>query len=938
MNMNTDIYKISEFVQNIQKKYIDDVNEDTLMMGIFGYLNETHSSIIQNSILTTAELANEAFATRAKYEKSILSYAMTYNIKDIYAIPAYMDVMIGFLETDLINNMTRNKFILDRDIPIKIQDIEFHIDYDIIINRNVINKDETIYSAIYDIQRPNPLSDITNPYLSPPIYLNINGDKFVFITCRIRQLSYKTIYKKIITNNILENKTIEFNFDSQFANFEILVKDPKGDIYLTPLFEGAPLNGITNYCHYSFLDYNTIRVKFDRNSYIPKINTDIIILLKTTLGSKGIFSYNDDIIQTLSSDKINYTNMSVLIKPISDSMYGFDGKSINNLREIFPKEILARGSIITNKDLQNFFNNLDSNKLFFFKRRDNQLERLYYAYMLLKDDYQNVIPTNTLDVVINDTDFDIKTDERLIINPGKKVSTGIDNDIYTVREDITDIAKAENEGFLYSSPFIFVINKNPLTVSYYLNVINESSIFNFKYINQNSPLQFITSSLSCCKNFIENNNIYSFDMKVTQNINVDYKLISTDESGNIIDCKIKPVIVLDNGNTKYYKFGEIIPSKDKSGQYSITFKLETDNLISLDNRIRINNIMQAGYSDLTYSYFDESLKISVLLYTQLDQDYGRADDNGLVPNLDGYTLCNIYETINDMHLFYNYSNIINSFVKVTQKDTEYVYNVKSMPLVRYSYITNKDRCMEFIKNIQYKKVYIDEALKVLENSFEIDLKFFNTYGKSKTFKIGHGDTLLDRVNLTLNFKVKLSENTDTNTPDYIRQEVKKYIEDLNELKNIHMTNLTTVLTSKFKDYIDYIEFVGINNYNALFQYLERIPLENIDDVPEFVNINTTIDQKSDINIYSPDYILNYQQQTPNKPICTNIDERTISLTVENGCKILFNGNSYDSPYTFTELYPNTEYTFYAYRPEQNGLMRSYNSDPLTVKTLPSTSI
>ena len=845
-NITTDVYNISSFVDEIQKKYMDDIDEDTLMMGIYGYMNETHTSILQNAILASSELGNEAIATRAKFEKSILSYATMYNIKDIYAVPAYMDVMIGFIENELSNNMIKNKFILDKNISINIQDIEFHLDYDIIITRNVLASNEIVYSAMYDINRINRLSDITNPYLQPPIYLNINGDKFVFITCRIRQVENKNIYKKIISNNILENKIVDFEFDSQFANFDVLVKDSNGETYLTPLYEGTATNGIKDYCYFSFLDYNTIRIRFDRNSYIPKINAEIVILLQTTQGSKGVFRYNDDIIQTLHSNKFNYRNLSALIKPISDSVYGSDGKTIETIKQILPKEILARNTIITNADLENFFNNLDNNKLKFYKRRHNQLEHLYYAYMLLKDDYNNVIPTNTIDIDLGERDFDIVNNERCILNPGKVIA--LKNDKYTLRKDINPI-QHEKDNFVYSSPFTLVVNKKPLSISYYLNNINESSLFKFKYINQNSPIQFITSSFKVNKLFIKDNTKYKYTMSVSQNVDSDYNIVETDHNDNIINCNMVPVMMLDNGTMKYYIKGKVISVNSYTHKYNIEFTLETDNLISIDNKIKINNIMQFGQDLNVYAYFNDKLKISVYMYVKLEEEYGRADD-GLVPNMDGYTLTNIYETLNDMHFFYNYSDIIKSYVSVYREvgTNNIRYEIKSVPLIRYSYITNVDRCLEFMKYLQYKKVYIDEALKVLENSFGIDLKFFNTYGKSKLFKIGHNDTYLDRVNLTLNFKVRLSEDTDTNAIDYIKKEIKDYVENLNEIRDIHMTNLTTVLTNKFSQYIKYIEFIGINEYNALYQYLQRLDLDNVDDVPEFVNINTLDNLKPDINI------------------------------------------------------------------------------------------
>lgn len=106
----------------------------------------------------------------------------------------------------------------------------------------------------------------------------------------------------------------------------------------------------------------------------------------------------------------------------------------------------------------------------------------------------------------------------------------------------------------------------------------------------------------------------------------------------------------------------------------------------------------------------------------------------------------------------------------------------------------------------------------------------------------------DKVNLTLNFKVKLTEDSDINAIDYIKKEIKDYVENLNEIRDIHMTNLTTVLTTKFSQYAKYIEFIGINNYNALYQYMQRLDLDNVTDVPEFININTLSNLNPDINV------------------------------------------------------------------------------------------
>ncbi|MGL5327857.1 MAG: hypothetical protein ACRDD7_01225 [Peptostreptococcaceae bacterium] len=849
-NFLPDIYKISDTINEIQKKFMEDSSEDTLMMGIYGYLNEVHSNIMQNSIIMASEWGNEAFPIRAKFEKSIITNAITYNINDINAVPARMEVMIGFIEKELHEQMKNDVFIFDKDCKIMVGDFEFHIDYDIIINKDNVNN-ETVYAARYDIGRLNPLSDIENPYLAPPITLDVNNDRFIFINCIIRQVEITTIYKKIISSNILDNKTFDFEFENQLATFDIFIKEGKKEQYLTPIFEGMPNMGNDNYCFYNYLDNKTIRVKFDRNSYEPKLNCEVEIHVKTTQGSAGVFKYKDDIINGLESDKYNYGNLFILIKPVSSSEYGIDRKSIKDLKHIIPKEILSRGNITNHKDIENYFNMIDNNRLLFYRRRDNQFERLYYAYMLVKDDMNNVIPTNTIDLEIDIDEFDTMNDGRYMLNPGNLIEYK-GNDICKINNSLKDddIYDIESRGFIYSCPYLCVVNRNPLSVSYYLNILNDIYYFRFSYINKNSSLQFISTSLLVSKPYLQSDK-YTLTMEAIQNMNIEKELIELDKDGNIVSCKIKPILIIHADNDyNYYIIGEVYEYDPDTFKYKIRFELKTSNIIDKMNRIKINDIYMGGTSNMSYVYLDESVKMSINMLVEFDEEYGRNEIDTIVPGLKGYTLCNTYDVPSRVNLFYNYSNIIKSTVKLIQKEDKsgYFFKIKGIPSVKFSYLDDKDRCEKFIEYVQYRKVYIDDAVKVLEDSFNIDFKFFNTYGISKMFKIGHDKESLDKVNLKLRFKLKLKVGASKFTRDYVLEEIKDYIENINTIESIHMSNLTTYILNKFKEDIEFIEFLGINNYNALYQYIEKVETEIIEDVPEFLNINLTKDLKPDIDI------------------------------------------------------------------------------------------
>lgn len=847
-----DIYNISDTVNTIQKKYNEDISEETLTMGIYGYLNETFSNSLQNSIIMAAEWGNEAFPIRSKFEKTILTNAITYGINDINAVPARMDVMIGFVEDELESNLVRESFTLGSDVKFMIEDYEYHIDYDMIITREKDIAGEYIYAARYDIGRLNTLSDVENPYLPSPIRLNISGNKLIFVSCTIRQVQDEEIQKKMITNNILDNKTIDFEFEDQLATFDVLVESGNTKTYLTPIFEGMPLQGEEFYCYYTFINNNTIRIKFDRNSYEPRINSLVNIFIKTTKGSECNFNYKstDDIIISVESSRRDYKNLLGLIKPISSSNYGLDRKSINVLKQIIPREILSRGVITNNKDLENYFDEIENSKLLFYKKRDNQIERLYYSYLLVKDIDNNVVPTNTLDIIIDEDQFDIISDGRYILNPGNKIY--YDKSQETAYIDYNKLPDTiTDDTFVYGTPFICVVNDEPLSTSFYLNNIDKDFNFKFTYINQNSSLQFISNYLNCRRNYIDTQN-YKISMTILQNMNIDKNLVEVDNDGNIISSLIKPILVITTENNyNYYVYGKIVYHDEETYSYNVEFELETDNTINSDNKIKLDNIYIGGSDVSSYIYVNDSVKVSVYLAVKLDNEYGREELDSIVPNLNGYTVCNKYTTIDNMELFYNYSNIMRSVVSIEEnKDSvdKYRFKIKGLPMVRYSYLNNIQRCSNIVDYIQYRKAYIDNALKVLEDSFSIDFKFFNTYGPSRLFNIGLDDTKLNKVNLSLKFKVKLLVGADKKTIDNITLSVKNYIENINVINNIHMTNLTTEITNKYKSDIEFIEFLGINNYNALYQYLEKEESDELDGVPEFLNINLKDDLIPDISI------------------------------------------------------------------------------------------
>lgn len=1128
--LSTDIYDVSAFIDQIRADTISDINETASMVGIFGYMNEAFSQTLQNTLITVSETSNEAIATRAKFTKNIIAHAMNLGITDIFAKPASMVMMIylqtsyieqNFIEYDDVSG--RGKFILDKNIPINIEGFEFHFDYDIIINRTKNTQGNYVYTAMYDlfksgttiIKEVNPISNITNPYITTLIQTELNNEEYVAFSARLHQVSIIEKEQVILTSNSIENKSITFTFDGQLVAFDIDITENNTTTHLTPVYQGLSSESIDDkYFYYEFLDENTIRILFDKDSYMPGLNATVKINIKISEGSLGNFTYTDSFKTPLSSDKYSdYNGMYALIYPLMNgvSTGGKDKKSIKDLKKIIPREASSRGAIINTYDLQNFFNSIDDDtcKIYFKKKRDNQFERTYYAYILMKKDGY-VYPTNTLPLKVLQTDFKgFSGNNNLVLKPGTKFyyydhGSDIENNYATITppeyvdlsEDASYNMTYNKDGdlvrvFEYSIPFLVSIDDDLIT-SYIMTIMNEDKTFKFDSINTNSDLQFIATNMNWNRKFIyEDDNGYKqyYDNKYIMTIDIlqnnaeDYGFVKYhyDDNYNTIfdDVRIKVIMVLytDETETNPYRYVEAeLTEYDKSQQmYTFQFVLSTDDKMDVSNRINITGIYNAkpeafqlkdseshGYmskntyakifiladfgvkagdakadgtivsekeetivlypnnndgndgnrseiekliptkEDIINAFLNNEISIKqeddninvvsimrsneaymqeVFNYNDSEQETDSAilryirnnknssfiqetllnDSNSLEVinsynfiDLNRYTVCNVVSVNEGIDFYHDYSSIMRSNVsisKVQETDesgnpiyqpvirtddmgiqyTEYKpkystnengncicnYTLDRVPMICDGYLSTEESFQEYIYDLDERRRYIDECLYLLEDTFDIDLKFFNTYGPSRMFyynipssqdykakvnvkelkvllNIDDEDDLDNIVrvlpygtqihitklkgqwgyisnpvngwvkisdtsknvsyinNVALSFKWALEAQTssDKYITDSIINDIKNYIEDINEITEVHIPNIITLITNNYREQLTYFEFLDVNGYGSACQHLYHDTKTDADICPEFLNVATSNDgtNTAEINI------------------------------------------------------------------------------------------
>ena len=899
--LTTNIYENAKYIDSIKRKFFSDSNipDDTLNMGIFGFISEFGNNILENLCIMSSEYANEAIPTRAKFEKNIISHALSLGIDKIRATPAQMDIWLCFPEDRLESNFSHhdqygdNVFIFDKNFDIRIGGETgtyiYHTDYDIVIKKSVLRSGKFVYTATYILDGNNEISDITNPYLPNVGVTKINNTNLIMVHTIIRQTTLNSVYNKVLVSNPLESKSLTFTFEDQLAYFYVDVIEDTNENgessfhHLKCLYDGLYTTDKSEYCNYTYLDSNTIRIVFNRDSYQPRQNADVTIYYVTTKGDECNFRYEETKVQDLNSNRYAYNNIYIVTVPITDSAYGQNKKDVDEIKRIIPQQMLMRNSITTYTDLNNYFNSLNNEqvRLYFLQKVHNQLQRLFFCYLLVKDEYNNIVPTNSLDVAITRELFSKVTRQNYILDPGTPffIAAGDDEARGTVVPDwATDeivegetiskfsqwVQDQEKSGFLYVCPFTIVINKNPFILNYYMTILNYSKNVNFEWINTESDLQFIITSdgenpVHVEKPFYpkEIRNQYEISLILTQNINADFNMIVINEDNpeEIAVNNMKVIgIIYVNGTPVRWCEGKIDARgyNDVEFVYNYTFNFTTNNVIDSNADITIDTGLYALGKTTEYNTtLPSNVDFKIFILGKFEEIHGSRppeyDIDSMVPGLKDYTLCNVYSLNTGLDLFTDYTNIMESYIEISPDVStgEQTYHVKRVPLVRYSYLDTASRMANFIKILEYRKLFVQTSLLLLEDSFGIDLKFFNTYGPSKNYIIARNsdrDTLIDRINISLKFEAKLQSASDNTITDQIIAYIKEYMENINYLSDLHLPNLTTAVKNEFYKQLVYFKFIGLNDYG--YEYQSIYKNTNEDDysssttVPEFINVNT----------------------------------------------------------------------------------------------------
>ena len=882
------LYNIKRFMaEQVAPNYFQMNTIDDTNVGLFGYITELLATNVEDSFFATTMLFKELFPVTAEDPESIYTMASLFQMNNYFATPATLEFNILIAEDDVISHGTfENGFYrldIDRDMDINVDGRHFMLDYDIRLMSKETGGNYT-HTAYYQFDWDNPISTITSPYIPTRVHVHTeNAKRYVLMTVNVHQVTKTTIEDSILSNEKINVVTKEYSFDGKIANFEIYYRESANDNWTQ--MEKYMSNSTTVY--YKFIDDSKFSISFNSNEryFVPALNSELKVEIYTTLGEDGNFDRYTGEELSISGVSTRFASNKGLIfigNVSGAALGGYDAKTLDELKNDVIKAYSTVMSFTTANDLTLYFNSLRTNinnELLIIKQRDDALKRLFSTFVLFKDN-DNIVPTNTVNIAMAADDFDAEYPQtnRYVLNAGKiyKFRSGSINFVEQDKSlDInSDFDQFEGKEYVYINPFLTVLGTDPTLVGFYINTINDDLTLDFNEVNQDSFNQFIVNSINIYRNGLGGEDTYTITAKLYPTSKLPSPAFTVVNEDTLVTDDMVTFInptdgleYIDNGvikaalvfNTVSGSFIELKLTGFDSECYFMTATIKTNDYISLENQIQIIEGFTGFNGDPeTNPVMIPSYNGTAMLYTFLVYDDSTSKgvhSFSAVPGFEDATMTNSYQATENMAFVIPVPEIISTLRYVDLGAGNYSFELYSVPMVKANSMKTTEDFNNFLSSFRSMYGYIQDAVNQLTNNFEIDLKFFNTYGPSRHFYYYTNDpndtgTLMNRVNISIHFGIKVSINTGIeNLVQELKDYIKTYIESsevsLISAPSLYISNLITDIINNFQN-ITYVTFNGVDNYDENVQRFESEvndinvlegSFSTADVIPEYLNID-----------------------------------------------------------------------------------------------------
>ena len=684
-----------------------------LKAGLFGYVNEIASSEIKSSVYQKNLIYDEHFLNTASFPESIFNFAKLYNVEITNGTPSHMKVQLVLRKADLLNSslleeitddqviesttLKTYQLIISKDYQFTVGKYSFLLPYDvrILIKKTNINNDYTITARYLSTDNDFEFMDINSPEIK--VFQDTgSAEENIYFELDIYQLEESTTEYTIASEDISDNLFYDATYKNQLAKFDVYYEYNGIRYKLKKYFNNTytPKDANERYCYYTYVDDDKLQISFSSiaNSFRPRYNSRIIINVYTTYGSEGNFDYNDEILFNFTSKATSsYSKMLCKVYPLSSASGGKDELSIQEEKKKIIQKVLGRDNLIMDRDLETYFdliNDMDSvnnSSIKFIKKRDDVIQRLYSAFLLMRDKDQKVIPTNTAKwSMIRKGYFDDSGNHynnELIIPEHSVFIYNKDKDRYEFYEagldsNIKNKLKDKNS-LVYVNPYLTKITTTPtLKATYYELDINRDFNMSYNYVNNLVEQNILINKINVAKSVNYEDDLNSDTYCISFNLNSNVNINDLDKI-----IKVRGKLIGRNSKKDYgyfeFKRGDITSSvydQSKYYAYISTNRKFKDDLLSI-----ADSLYDIDGNVIENQFIEEELtiKIGVLIKDVVRGNVHPDNENvklfsdsfpkneAEAINIDDYTLATAVSTDDIVYLYRNLSNIMTSITTRT---------------------------------------------------------------------------------------------------------------------------------------------------------------------------------------------------------------------------------------------------------------------------------
>ena len=815
-------YSSSEKMLELAKKHFGDT--EVIKAGIVGYTTEATALVHQDGMSHRTLMYDELFKSTAKLPSSINRYASWQKWEIPQATPSYSVVSLA-IPYDILKEKLEvmTSVVIPRKDYVDIGGFPFSVPYDVIItetNGNVtarmdISSNMTALSSDVKIKYQN------NPYIQVAIRAlsevdpSINSSKkYVYLMLDVYQYELmEQVWEHYNAKDSIDRAMYyDGEYRDQLVKFDILHNGT-----LIDKFYNFNESSSQMYCYYSYTTNGKISIIFDNKStFKPTFGSILKAEYCISKGSQANFTFTGTPYFKFSANEL--ADIETFVTILKEPSGGKDKMSLPEIRKQLAILDLSRDSLTTEYDLENYFQNLlneqttSSINLKFFKKRDDIIKRIFYSFILFRDPNGVIIPTTTANIVMPFSEIEMRNN---FIPAGtlfkydyskKKI-----REIYS--EEFQDVIREQYGDLFYMTPFAMKFNFSRFDNIEYIDMFRNESILT-KYIPDAAKTAKTTDII-----------INNFEFKRDPLTSVDYlcsiPFMMTNTDGINIPLDVRMTISFLEAGSKIVRANKALKFNPTTNKFECIFK--SGDRFNNQSELLINDLnnMQTGE---TVAYIPEKLTIRV--DTEIKED-------------------NIWKSSSSFEssdlaspFFRNMSIACKSTLSHDDKGN---IQVADVPFIGANFGLNSANFGNFITHFNPLVDILVDSINRIENSTEVDIKFFNTYGISRDYNV-------PMTNIAMTMRIKLEGTYTKELTEQIRAEVIRLIaSETTERNVISFSHIISELTKKFSN-IGYIVPIGFNHSTVcnggadVIKPLDTVTAEQTinsftDRPPEFINLN-----------------------------------------------------------------------------------------------------